>query len=106
MSQTMERHSEQPGDVPRRCRWTSEASNTTVALDRTLKASLYAKAGVPDYWILNLVSGTLEVRRAPAESPGSPFGSDYSSVTILRRGEAISPLAAPHCAVSVDELLP
>jgi Uma2 family endonuclease len=82
-----------------------EASDTTLALDRGRKASLYASAGIPDYWLQNLVEGWLEVRRNPIPSPAAPFGWEYGSVTVYRRGESVAPLAAPECCVPVEELL-
>ena len=42
-----------------------EVSNTTLHLDRTTKLQLYAGAGVPEYWILNLQKPQLEVHRNP-----------------------------------------
>ena len=39
--------------------------DTNLALDRTAKASLYARAGIADYWFLNLVERVLEVHREP-----------------------------------------
>lgn len=42
-----------------------EVSNTTLHLDRTTKLQLYASAGIPEYWILNLQKPQLEVHRNP-----------------------------------------
>jgi Uma2 family endonuclease len=42
-----------------------EISDSTLAYDRRRKGSLYARAGVADYWIVNLVQRQLEVYRAP-----------------------------------------
>jgi len=46
-----------------------EVADTSLAYDCTTKASLYAKAGIPDYWILNLMDRQLEVRRDPVADP-------------------------------------
>jgi len=83
-----------------------EASLTSLAFDREHKASLYARAGRPDYWIVNLVDRTLEIRRAPRRSPPAPYGWDYGSVEVLSPSEDASPLAAPAARIAVDELLP
>ena len=56
-----------------------EVSDTTLRRDQTLKASLYARQGVPEYWIVNLQNRTLEVRRRPrgdAYAETVVFGSD------------------------------
>lgn len=42
-----------------------EISDTTLARDQRLKAGLYAREGVPEYWIVSLQNRTLEVRRLP-----------------------------------------
>lgn len=42
-----------------------EVSNTTLAMDRNDKARLYARAGIPVYWIVNLVDGVVEVLSQP-----------------------------------------
>ena len=42
-----------------------EVADSTLRLDRRLKGSLYARAGLRDYWIVNLVRGVLEVHREP-----------------------------------------
>jgi Uma2 family endonuclease len=41
----------------------AEVADTTLAYDRAQKGSLYARAGVPDYWIMNLTDRHLEVYR-------------------------------------------
>ncbi len=40
-----------------------EVANTSLSFDRNEKASLYAKAGVPEYWLLNLNARRLEIRK-------------------------------------------
>ncbi len=66
------------------------------------KAEIYARAGVADYWIVNLNNRTLEVRRRPSALPGSP----YAEVQILGETESLAPLAAPQSLVAVADLLP
>jgi len=44
-----------------------EVADTTLAKDRTDKLACYASNGIPEYWIVNLQAGTLEVYRTPAE---------------------------------------
>ncbi len=46
-----------------------EVSFSTVAADRKWKASLYARAGIADYWILNIHDRVIEVRREPQPDP-------------------------------------
>ena len=54
-----------------------EISETTLAYDRSRKASLYARAKIADYWIVNLLHGRLEVRRTPVPDPSERYGWRY-----------------------------
>ena len=83
-----------------------EVTLSSVTLDRRYKSSLYARAGRREYWVLNLVNQTLEVRREPAPSTSAPYGWDYSSVQVLRAGDSVSALAAPGARIAVADLLP
>jgi Uma2 family endonuclease len=83
-----------------------EVSDTTVSYDRRRKGSLYARAGIRDYWLVNLVRRRLEVYRDPVPDPTRPYGHRYSSRTDLQPPATISPLALPHLTLSVADLLP
>jgi Uma2 family endonuclease len=83
-----------------------EVADTSLAFDREHKASLYARAGVPDYWIVNLIDEALEVHRDPAVAPLTPFGWRYRERQVLHAGASISPLAAPAARILVADLLP
>ena len=82
-----------------------EVAVSSLALDRSHKASLYARAGVADYWIINLVDRVVEVHRDPAPAAQAPYGWAYASVETLTSGAAIAPLAAPTSPVTVTSLL-
>ena len=69
--------------------------------DRLTKAAIYAAAGIPEYWIVNLRDECVEVRRDPAVEERR-----YRSVVVARRGEAIELAALPAVRVAVDDLLP
>jgi Uma2 family endonuclease len=83
-----------------------EVSHSSLALDREHKGSLYARAGVTDYWIVNLVEGVLEVYRQPARDPEAPFGWRYRDLERLTRERSLLPLAVPAVAIRVADLLP
>ncbi len=83
-----------------------EVSDTTLAMDRSTKAALYARAGIEDYWIVNLPDGVLEVHRQPAPMTDQPLGHHYRSITRLTKTDTLSPLALPHSTLSVAALLP
>jgi len=83
-----------------------EVAVTSLAFDREHKSSLYARAGRPEYWVVNLVDRTLEVRRDPAPRAEAPYGWDYSLVDVLGPDGTTAPLAAPGASIVVAELLP
>lgn len=83
-----------------------EVSDSTLRYDRTTKAALYARAGIADYWILNLNDRVLEVHRQPAPMTDQPLGYGYRSITRHTETDAVAPLAAPQSLVSVADLLP
>jgi len=83
-----------------------EVSDTSLDYDRTRKASLYARAGIRDYWIFNLVDRQVEVYRGPAPDATQPYGHGYTSTTTLVPPAAVSPLAAPAVSLPVADLLP
>jgi Uma2 family endonuclease len=76
-----------------------EVSDTTLRFDRGRKRAAYARAGVSEYWIINLPERQLEVYRDPA-------GSRYRSVTIYSEHEVVTPLASLHASIRVGDLLP
>jgi Uma2 family endonuclease len=83
-----------------------EVSDTNVSYDRKRKGSLYARAGVADYWIVNLVRRRLEVYRAPVPDANEVYGHRYSARTDLTPPAVVSPLALPQASVPVADLLP
>ncbi|MGH7388006.1 MAG: Uma2 family endonuclease [Candidatus Rokuibacteriota bacterium] len=83
-----------------------EVTLTTLELDRTHKSSLYARAGRPEYWIVDLVDRVLEVRRDPAASPAAAYGWDYATVETLGPASVVCPLAVPTTSILVADLLP
>lgn len=83
-----------------------EVSDTTLAYDRLEKMSLYAQAGIGEYWIVNLRDGVLEVHRNPGEDPTQPFGFGYRETRSLSSAERVTPLGKPQGAIAVADLLP
>ena len=83
-----------------------EISDATLRADQTTKAALYARAQIAEYWIVNLVERTLEVRRQPSPLEAELLGHGYRSTQILLPGESIAPLGALSVQIEVNELLP
>jgi Uma2 family endonuclease len=82
-----------------------EVAETSLAFDRGEKASLYARGGIRDYWIVNLVERVLEVFRDPEEDPTAPHGWRYRTLERLGPEAAVSLLALPSAQVAVSDLL-
>jgi Uma2 family endonuclease len=83
-----------------------EVAQASLAFDREHKASLYARAGVSDYWLLNLIDYALEVYRQPEPSPSALYGWNYRTVESLGPSAVVSPLAVPSARIRVADLLP
>ena len=83
-----------------------EVADSSLDFDRQSKGSLYARAGVQDYWIVNLIDRVLEVYRDPVLDASAPYGWRYGSVHILMPPAAIAPLAMPSTPILVAKLLP
>jgi Uma2 family endonuclease len=83
-----------------------EVAESSLAFDRGHKGSLYARAGLADYWIVNLVDEVFEAYRGPALDRSAEFGWRYLDVQALRPGATVAPLARPDVTVAVADLLP
>ena len=83
-----------------------EIADTSLQYDRTTKMSLYASAGIPEYWIVNLVERRLEVYREPSSlEPETPFNALYKSLRLYSAQESVSPLFAPEVSIQVGQLI-
>ncbi len=83
-----------------------EVADSSLDFDRQHKGSLYARAGVQDYWIINLIDRVLEVYRDPRPDPSAPYGWRYQSAQTLTPPAVIAPLALPSVRIAVTDLLP
>lgn len=77
----------------------AEVSDTTLRFDRGVKALLYARAGVSEYWVLDLGGRQLFQHRRP--------GSEgYAEITVYSADETVATLARPDSPARVADLLP
>ncbi len=95
-----------PGVHPTSAALVVEVSDTSLRFDTTDKMSLYAAAGIADYWVLDVVNRWLMVHRDPAPDAAQRFGHGYAAVTTLGPADSVSPLAAAGATVRVADLLP
>lgn len=75
-----------------------EVADTSGPRDRGPKLEVYALAGIPEYWILDVENNTLEVYR-------SPSGRGYQLAETLRAGVSIAPEALPDIKLELSEIL-
>lgn len=80
-----------------------EVSNTSLAYDRGVKGSLFASAGQPCYWIINLIHNQLEVYTNPAPDAGARFGSSYATFHTYGPGQTVE---FGGKTLAVNDLLP
>jgi Uma2 family endonuclease len=73
-------------------------AETSLAHDRDDKLPLYARAGIPETWLVNLPASTIEVHREPR-------AGRYTDVRAARRGESLTPLLLPGVFLSVADIL-
>ena len=76
-----------------------EVAGSSLLYDRDTKLSVYASAGIKDYWIANISDERLEVYREPK-------GDSYQQQLLLNDGESISPLTQPNVTLAVENLFP
>jgi len=81
-----------------------EVADSSLQVDRGLKVRGYARAGIADYWIVNLLDGVVEVYRDPAPERARRFS--YREVRIAHAGEVLAPLAKPAARILVEDFLP
>ncbi len=76
-----------------------EVADSSLKLDCETKGKAYSKAGISDYWVLDVVSRQVHIFREPSED-------GYQSEKILAEDETISPLEFPDLRIQVLEMLP
>jgi Uma2 family endonuclease len=75
-----------------------EVADTTIRFDRGVKLQLYAEAGVPEYWIINLRGDDIEVY-------SNPTGGTYKQTRKAKRGETLALPGELEGVVRVEEVL-
>jgi Uma2 family endonuclease len=83
-----------------------EVADTTLAYDRGVKGSLYGRAAVPEYWIIDLTESLVEVHCDPIANSQARFGWDYRSVSRFGPGDSLESLTLPGGPILVTDVLP
>ena len=77
--------------------WLVEISNRTLKLDLEQKSVTYARNGIQEYWVIDLVNKKLVIHT-------QPVNNSYTQIQTITAG-TISPLAFPDLAVAIDRML-
>ncbi|HEX8830174.1 MAG TPA: Uma2 family endonuclease [Longimicrobium sp.] len=90
-----------PGELPRgdACVLVVEVADSTVLHDRNKKRLAYARAGIPEYWVIDLQQNTLVAHRQPR-------AGDYDAIAEHARGTSFVSPALDGREVPVDPFLP
>jgi Uma2 family endonuclease len=76
-----------------------EVADTSLRYDRETKAKVYAKSGIADYWLLDVIDRKLHMFREPIQE-------GYQSEVILSEEASVSPLQFPTLDIALQDILP
>jgi Uma2 family endonuclease len=74
-----------------------EIADSTLRFDLSLKARAYARAGIPEYWVVDVTGKRVIVHRQTIEGR-------YTLVQAYRLGEAITPVSLQGASIAVDSM--
>jgi Uma2 family endonuclease len=77
-----------------------EVAADSLGRDRGAKAALYARAGIPEYWVVNLADRAIEVHRDPDTTTGQ-----YRSALVVSGSDPVSPAFLPTLRLEVRQVL-
>ena len=75
-----------------------EVADASLEHDREIKVPLYAAAGVPEVWLVNLTDDAVTLYR-------DPVGGRYATVRTAGRGETVTSLRLPGVTLRVEDIL-
>jgi Uma2 family endonuclease len=83
-----------------------EVALSGLGVARRRKASAYARGGIADYWIVNLVDRVVEIHREPARPGPARRRWGYAAIETFGAEVIVTPLAAPDAGIRVADFLP
>lgn len=86
-------------NLPKSALLVIEVADTSLRKDRGLKVALYARFGIPEYWIVNVQNSTVEVYRDP-----DPDAGRYRAVLTHGKEATVSAVSVPGVTISLLEL--
>lgn len=85
-------------ELPSQAYLVIEVADSSLAKDRSVKAPLYASAGVPEYWIVNITDRVIEVHRDAQEGV-------YRQIFVCRPGDAVEVASFPDIRIAVADVV-
>lgn len=83
-----------------------EVAETSLSYDREVKIPLYARAGVPEAWVVDLAACAIEVYASPEASPATPgTGGRYGERRIFGREEELRSFTITNLALAVRDVV-
>src|SRR5205085_8941770 len=75
-----------------------EVADSSVEYDRDIKIPLYAQAGIPEVWLINLPKGSIEIYTQPSND-------SYLETRYVKRGESLVSESIPSVIIDADSVL-
>ena len=76
-----------------------EVADTSAAFDTQVKAKLYSKAGIPEYWVIDVQEGCLRVFTEPS-------ARGYKHLQVFERGDTVKSTSVTGLTIKVKDLMP
>lgn len=86
------------GEHPRTALLVVEVSGSSLRQDRDVKGAIYARGGIPEYWIVNLAERCVEVHRDPDVAAGR-----YRTLSTFAEGQELVCASVPSIRVTVGQ---
>lgn len=74
-----------------------EVADSSLRVDTAIKPALYAAAGVPEYWVV-------DVRRHRVQVSSAPVGQRYTATEVAAGSTTIAPMAVEDLPLALDRL--
>jgi Uma2 family endonuclease len=75
-----------------------EVADSSVEYDRNIKIPLYAEAGIPEVWLINLLEETIEIYTRPLDDT-------YQEMLVIKRGESLVAKSIPNLTIDANAVL-
>jgi Uma2 family endonuclease len=81
-----------------------EVADESLEQDQHFKRMLYAYAGIPEYWVVNLIDRLLEVHQQPFHSGSGR--AEFERKSTFSPDQTVTPLTLPECQIELAKIFP